>query len=141
MDYSLRERRTLEYEMPSRSFRLETLEQIDSTKEVNSSLQVDLLRKNNKKHKAIILLQRGLTSKTPISYASEIIATYLYFGDYEGAYRRFETFNFNDDYLSKIKMFIEVHFLVSNSSILCGSDNFFVVKNKLLAFLKKKHGT
>jgi hypothetical protein len=113
------------------------IETLDAAKTVNLPLVVDVLRRKGNKNKALLLLQKGLASNMPIAYAIEIINTYIYFKDFEGALKRFESFIYKNVYLDKLKLLIEIHVMRSKGAIECGGELFQRIKEKVLEFLRE----
>src|SRR5262249_39988736 len=79
----------------------------------NPTLQLDALRIRGEKNQALMMLQRITATKMKKAVALEIMSTYVYFGDFEGALTRYQSVIAKSFELDKLKVLVEIH--ISNT--------------------------
>lgn len=105
--------------------------------DINSAALADVYRKSNNKVKAIQALQNKLTSVDKRLYSHEILSTYIYFEDYEGAVEAATAFGFADEPTKRLLLFIFMHQKTHEKNIACGSEIATDVITRTMEYLSK----
>ncbi|KAK1350051.1 hypothetical protein CWI37_1990p0020 [Hamiltosporidium tvaerminnensis] len=103
-------------------------------------LYVDIMRKSGEKDKAIKFLSQMNYSYDvhELPNAIELINTYIYFKDYEGALDKFETFRAKHRYLDKLKIFLFTHINICNGKIVPNDDTYNKIVDMSIECLKEE---
>lgn len=89
----------------------------------NPSVLASIFRAANNKEKAIQALQSKLNSLDRKLYSLEILSTYIYFGDYEGAMERAATLGYADESVGRLTTLLSIHQRTNGRDISCGSGD------------------
>lgn len=108
-------------------------EMVKEINKKNPSLLYFLYRENKEKEKAIQVLNQARTSSLAIAQIKEIIHTYIYFQDFEGALNYISTYNGEVPAIIPLECLIRIHLEDKNSKTIMDAV-FSHVKNGLLVF-------
>lgn len=101
------------------------------------SILADAYRQSDRKQKAIQALQHKLTSRSKRTYIHEILASYVYFGDYDGAMQRIASLNFRDEPVERLELQIFIHQTTQSEKVLCGSSASREISRRVLGYLSR----
>lgn len=105
--------------------------------ETNPSALADIYRKARNKNKAIQALQRKLNTMDKRVYSHELLCTYIYFGDYDGAIERAASLGFVDEQIDRLLLLIHIHKNTHGKKVACGTGSAEAVRRRALEYLSK----
>ncbi|KAF7683321.1 hypothetical protein TCON_1469 [Astathelohania contejeani] len=114
---------------------IENLENIKTIKKENKSLLIEVLRRLGNKERAIFYLKTRMYTIN-WTYRGEIVATYIYFKDYEGALNWLRKNPYKNIYFQKLELYLYIHLKLKGEYISYHDDIGQEIEEKLISFLK-----
>ncbi|KAM0672756.1 hypothetical protein CWI42_052000 [Ordospora colligata] len=106
--------------------------------EENPSMLASICRRVGQKSKAIQALQKKSNQRiNRNTYLLEILSTYVYFGDYEGAIQRGKLIDSRDEPIERLMTQIEIHQSTNEAKICCGTDESRILTDRIIQYLSK----
>lgn len=100
---------------------------------------IDVLRRARHKNQTLAMLQKINGPRLRKAAALEIIATYIYFGDLQGALERYQSLTVRSPELDRLRLFLELE--LRKSSDVCGDLRCTENKLKMGSLLRKSFDT
>ncbi|KAH9411343.1 hypothetical protein HK407_05g10090 [Ordospora pajunii] len=106
--------------------------------EGNLYMLASIYRSAGQKNKAIQTLQKKSSNVIVKStYLLEVLSTYVYFEDYEGAIQRAKLINPKNEPIERLMLQVEVHQNTNDAKICCGTDEYTMLVDRIVRYLSK----